>query len=308
VTNAPVTNAPVTNAPVTNAPVTNPNASAIRTPNAQINPNAGGVGVGGGSGFGSKERNQANLELQKKQGEAIIAGRQKEFEKLGEKGAENVAYLEKAGRSSTDDIARYIKIDKLTTSNPYAFGVLQKPGFLPAALKAIEEGANVGNYNVSIPGVETCVRNAGGTEDDITAANMAAREFAGLQLNAIKLLQGTGAVSDAEQKLLQRFSGSTGLDVRTIKDMIKWGKARAEYDRDMNEAWEKWQKANRANGTTLREFYLYSDDRAKLSEGWKKKTESMLEDYDKLGKKPSGGARAELEKRREAKKKQEGSN
>jgi hypothetical protein len=244
------------------------------------------------------------MEIEKAEALAGVKGREKEFEKIGENAGKQVEYIESALSNSTADLAAYDKLNTLVTNNPLAFGVLQNPGILSGALKAVQEGANVGNYNVNIPGVETLVRQAGGTKDDITAANMAIREFAKLQLNAAKLLQGQGSVSDAERRLLSQVAGSASDDPRTIKDMIKWGKARAEYDREMGEAWKGFLKKN-PNGS-YREFYINSPERNRISEGWKKKTEELLKDYESLGKKPVSGARAEINKRKEAKKKQEG--
>lgn len=280
-------------APTTIAPP--PTITPIRTPSSS---------VGGGSALPSSADITQRMEIEKAENLARTKGREKEFEKIGESSGKQVEYIESALSNSTADIAGYDKLNTLVTNNPLAFGVLQNPGILSGALRAIQEGANVGNYNVNIPGVETLVRQSGGTKDDITAANMAIREFARLQLNAAKLLQGQGSVSDAERRLLSQVAGSAGDDPRTIKDMIKWGKARAEYDRDMGNAWKAFLKKN--PGGSYRDFYINSPERDRLSEAWKKKTEDMLKDYESLGKKPVSGARAELDKRRAEKKKQEG--
>jgi virulence-associated protein VapD len=298
---ASTTTAPVAApaASTTTAPVAAPAASTTTAP-AIRNPS---TAVSGGALPSSADITQ-RMEIEKAENLARVKGREKEFEKIGENAGKQVEYIESALSNSTSDIAGYDKLNTLVTNNPLAFGVLQNPGILSGALKAVQEGANVGNYNVNIPGVETLVRQAGGTKDDITAANMAIREFAKLQLNAAKLLQGQGSVSDAERQLLKQVAGSASDDPRTIKDMIKWGKARAEYDRDMGNAWKAFLKKN--PGGSYRDFYINSPERDRISEAWKKKTQDMLKDYESLGKKPVSGARAELDRRRAEKKKQEG--
>jgi virulence-associated protein VapD len=298
---ASTTTAPVAApaASTTTAPVAAPAASTTTAPAIR----APSTAVSGGALPSSADITQ-RMEIEKAENLARVKGREKEFEKIGENAGKQVEYIESALSNSTSDIAGYDKLNTLVTNNPLAFGVLQNPGILSGALKAIQEGANVGNYNVNIPGVETLVRQAGGTKDDITAANMAIREFAKLQLNAAKLLQGQGSVSDAERQLLKQVAGSASDDPRTIKDMIKWGKARAEYDREMGNAWKAFLKKN--PGGSYRDFYINSPERDRISEGWKKKTEELLKDYETLGKKPVSGARAEINKRKEAKKKQEG--
>lgn len=270
-------------------------ATPIRTPSATI---------GGGGPLPSSTDIAQRMEIEKAENLARVKGREKEFEEVGKKAGEQVNYIETALSNSVADLAGYDKLNTLVTNNPRAFGVLQNPDILSGVLKAVEQGVNVGNYNVNLPGVETLIRQAGGTKDDVTAANMAIREFARLQLNAAKLLQGQGSVSDAERRLLAQFSGSVGDDPRTIKDMIKWGKARAEYDREMGNAWKSFLKKN--PGGSYRDFYINSPERDKLSEAWKKKTEEMVKDYESIGKKPTSGARAELERRRAEKKKSEG--
>jgi hypothetical protein len=301
---ASTTTAPVAApaASTTTAPVAAPAASTTTAPVASTIRNPS-TAVSGGALPSSADITQ-RMEIEKAEMLARTKGREKEFEEVGKTAGEQRKYIETAGSSATNDLAAYQKLNTLVTNNPLAFGVLQNPGILSGALKAVQEGANVGNYNVNIPGVETLVRQAGGTKDDITAANIAIREFAKLQLNAAKLLQGQGSVSDAERRLLSQVAGSASDDPRTIKDMIKWGKARAEYDRDMGEAWKKFLDKN-PNGS-YRDFYIYSPERDRLVQGWKKKTEELLKDYETLGKKPVSGARAEINKRKEAKKKQEG--
>lgn len=269
-------------------------ATPIRAPSASVS---------GGPLPSSADITQ-RMEIEKQEMLARTKGREKEFEEIGKKSGEQVNYIETALSNSVADLAGYDKLNTLVTNNPRAFGVLQNPDILSGILKAVEQGVNVGNYNVNLPGVENLIRQAGGTKDDVTAANMAIREFARLQLNAAKLLQGQGSVSDAERRLLAQFSGSVGDDPRTIKDMIKWGKARAEYDREMGNAWKSFLKKN-PNGS-YRDFYINSPERDRISEAWKKKTEEMVKDYESLGKKPTSGARAEIERRKAEKQKSKG--
>jgi hypothetical protein len=268
--------------------------TSIRTPSAT---------VGGGPLPSSADITQ-KMEIEKAEALARVKGREKEFEEIGKKAGEQVNYIETALSNSQNDKIGYDKLNTLVTNNPRAFGVLQNPDILSGILKAVEQGVNVGNYNVNLPGVENLIRQAGGTKDDVTAANIAIREFARLQLSAAKLIAGQGSVSDAERRLLAQFSGSVGDDPRTIKDMIKWGKARAEYDRQMGEEWKKFLQKN-PNGS-YRDFYINSPERDRISQDWKKKTEEMVKDYETLGKKPTSGARAEIERRKAEKQKSKG--
>jgi hypothetical protein len=237
------------------------------------------------------------MEIEKAETLARTKGREKEFEKIGEKAGLQVDAIETAHRDYSTNKTSYEKIGKLVESNPFAFGVLQRPDILSGALNAIKQGATVGNYNVSLPGVENLVRQAGGTEADVTAANLAVREFARLQLNASRLIAGQGSVSDAERQLLAQVAGSASDDPRTIKELVKWGKARTDFDKEMGDAWKAYLKKN--PGGSYRDFYINSPEHDRIMAAWEKKTQGLLNEFSS-GSKPSG-ARAEIERRKKLK-------
>lgn len=302
-TTTPVTPGAATTTPVAPAAPAvkaTPTAPAATTePTVKTTPTPPAVAGGRPSGGMPSSANiQQQMDIEKKEAEARIAGRQKEFEKIGEKAGLQVDAIETAHRDYATNKASYEKIGKLVESNPFAFGVLQRPDILSGALNAIKQGATVGNYNVSLPGVENIVRQAGGTDADVTAANLAIREFARLQLNASRLIQGQGSVSDAERQLLAQTAGSASDDPRTIKELVKWGKARADFDYEMGEAWKAYIKKH--PGGSYRDFYINSPEHDKIMRNWEKKTQTMLDEFSS-GAKPSG-ARAEIERRKKLKK------
>jgi hypothetical protein len=204
-------------------------APAAAKPAAPIGP--------GGLQVGSKEE----LEVRK---EAIGT----ELQETAKDIAKDRAATVEAGSNASDRLASVQYINNLVTTNPRAFGVLQKPGVLTAVLGAVEEGANIGNLGaVGITGISTAVRKAmpGATQADIDAAQKATREFALMQLNAAKIyLKGQGAVSDAERQLIRELAGSVKNSPEAIRDFLKWNEIRANFDKQNGAAYKEFNKRN----------------------------------------------------------------
>jgi hypothetical protein len=127
---------------------------------------------------------------------------------------------------------------------------------LPAVLTVIQDGISAGNFGqVGMQGIAQAVRQIGGTQADIDAAQELGREFSKMQLaNAQSFLKGQGAVSDAERRLIADMSGKTGDSPAAIRRFMQWEKAAAEYDRDLYKDYIAWKSANR--GASFEDFKL----------------------------------------------------
>jgi hypothetical protein len=221
------------------------------TATAPAKPAATGAG---GFAPGSKEE----LEVRK-------AGAEKEAQETATDVAKDRAATVEAGSNAGERLASIQYLNNLVTTNPRAFGVLQKPGVLTAVLGAAEQGANVGNLGaVGIAGISDAVRKAmpGATQADIDAAQKASREFALMQLNAAKIyLKGQGAVSDAERGLIRELAGSIKNSPEAIRDFLKWNQMRAEFDKKNGAAYREF---NRKNPNVSFERYKESEEYQKL--------------------------------------------
>ena len=153
-----------------------------------------------------------------------------------------------AGSNAGERLASVQYLNNLVTTNPKAFGVLQKPGVLTAVLGAAEDGANIGNLGaVGISGMSTAVRKAmpGATQADIDAAQKATREFSLMQLQAAKIyLKGQGAVSDAERQLIRELAGSVKNSPEAIRDFLRWSEIRANFDKQNGAAYKEFNRNN----------------------------------------------------------------
>lgn len=291
---APVA-APTTPAAAPTAAPAAPAAPAAATPTAAPSPAAGPQPIAkvqplprvgapaapaapatgpGGFAPGSKEA----LEVQK-------AGAEKEAQETATDVAKDRAATVQAASDAGERLASIQYINNLLTTNPRAFGVLQKPGVLTAVLGAAEEGANLGNLGAAgIAGMSDAVRKAmpGATQADIDAAQKATREFALMQLSAAKVyLKGQGAVSDAERRLIRELAGSIKNSPEAIRDFLKWNEIRANFDKKNGAAYREF---NRKNPNVSFQRYKESEEYQKL----KAEYENELNQFVKSGSTPKG--------------------
>jgi hypothetical protein len=167
------------------------------------------------------------------------------------------ATVREAGNTSAERLSSLDYLDGLI-SNPKTsrvFGVFEHPNFASAIGKIVDQGiklGRLGDVGVDLaPIVRSVMKDA--SQEEIDAVQKATREFAKIKLNEAKiLLAGQGAVSDAERGLVQELSGSVKNSPGALRDYLAWGKMRAEYDRNVGEAYKTYRRQNR--GTTFEDF------------------------------------------------------
>jgi hypothetical protein len=189
-----------------------------------------------------------DAQLRQKAAEAGIAGLEEEEKGGGKEAAMGKAALQAAGESAGVRDAALINIENLVTKFKNSVGPLAKPGMLPAILSVVQEGVSAGNFGqVGMPGIEKAVRQLGGGQAEIDAAQELGREFATIQLNNSRsFLKGQGAVSDAERRLIAMMSGTTGDSPGAIKRFVQWQRKLASYDEAIWNDYIKWRKVNKA--------------------------------------------------------------
>jgi hypothetical protein len=160
------------------------------------------------------------------------------------------ATVREAGSTSGERLASLDYLDGLI-NNPKTsrvFGVFEHPDFASAIGKVVDNGiklGRLGDVGVDLaPIVRSVMKNP--TQDEIDAVQKATREFASIKLNEAKIkLAGQGAVSDAERGLITELSGSIKNSPGALRDYLAWGKMRAEYDRNVNDAFKQYRRTNR---------------------------------------------------------------
>jgi hypothetical protein len=159
-----------------------------------------------------------------------------------------------------------------TPEGALAVGQFSKPGVAAAFGKILSEGIQAGNFGaVKFNGLEDAVRQAGGNQKVIDAAQMLARDFAQMQLNIAKRdLKGQGAVSDNERAIVARVTGSTANSPEVLKDFVRWNRVRNDFDKQVGDALQRWEKENpglsytkfkeSTNYTNLEKAYIAKTD------------------------------------------------
>lgn len=260
------------------APKAAPGAAPAAAPAPQTTPAtmAPSSGILGGTGFkpGTKE----DLSLREKLGEAKIAGVAEESKETGKEAGMSQNAMNMAGKTAPIRLASIQNVSNIIERHTSAAGPLSKPGMLPAILTVVQDGISAGNFGqVGMPGIEKAVRQLGGGQAEIDAAQELGREFAKMQLaNAQSFLKGQGAVSDAERRLISEMSGRTGDSPTAIKRFMQWEKKAAEYDRDLHKDYTAWRRANR--GASFEDF--------KLTSSYTEKSEKYAKDLIDLANQP----------------------
>jgi hypothetical protein len=216
--------------------------------------------------------------LQQKAGEAEINVREHGGRKRQEQLVMDENAIDMAGKTSKTRLASIENVSNIIERHTGAAGPLSKPGMLPAILTVVQDGISAGNFGqVGMPGIEKAVRQLGGGQVEIDAAQELGREFAKMQLaNAQTFLKGQGAVSDAERELIKQMSGRTGDSPNAIRRFMQWEKKAAEYDRDLHKDYTAWRRANR--GASFEDF--------KLTSSYMEKSEKYAKDLIDLANQP----------------------
>jgi len=171
-----------------------------------------------------------------------------------------------------------------TPEGARAVGMFSKPGVVAAFGKILSEGIQAGNFGaVKFNGLEDAVRNAGGDQPIIDAAQKLARDFAQMQLNIAKRdLKGEGAVSDNERAIVAKVTGSTSNSPEVLKEFTRWNRVRNTFDKDVGDALQNWEKANPNQSYTK---FKESDVYKRLENEYIAKTDAMATKMNLGGKK-----------------------
>jgi hypothetical protein len=247
-------------------------APAQPTP-ATMAPSSGVIGD-----LGLDPVSKEELDLRVDLGKAKIAGIAEESKEVGKEAGMSQNAMNMAGKTAPIRLASIQNVSNIIDRHTKAAGPLSKPGMLPAVLTVVQDGISAGNFGqVGMPGIEKAVRQLGGGQAEIDAAQELGREFAKMQLaNAQSFLKGQGAVSDAERRLISDMSGRTGDSPTAIRRFMQWEKKAAEYDRDLHKDYTAWRRANR--GASFEEF--------KLTPSYEEKSARYAKDLIELANQP----------------------
>ena len=187
---------------------------------------AGAPGPGGASRIKTVDEQKAEEEAQK----VLAQERAKGIAKRTEEALN-------AGEGYAGRMAIYNSIGKIS-SRPDAskiFGLLERPGVPEAILGLVRDTIKTpgSGSSISVPGLESALRNVGLDQNLINQYQFALSQFANLQLLQSRITEGQGAVSERERDLFATASITARDNPATINAKLDMYRARAELDRDI---------------------------------------------------------------------------
>jgi hypothetical protein len=211
------------------------------------------------TGMETATQKQQRLTLEGKAGEEMIKA-----------DADDRKYV-KGLRDNANGVINSAQILYDLASNPKtkeAFGVLQKGGIINSILGLAEEGIGGEALSIRIKGIEDAARKLTYTDSQgkpvdpnklIKAVRMAQQQVSNLSLGFAKVyLQGQGAVSDNERRLVEEMIPNVRDPASVIMPKAELLKVRAMFDRDMGKAAMSWINKDPLHRTI--EQYKETDD------------------------------------------------
>lgn len=192
-----------------------------------------------------------------------------------------------AGQNFTSRMATYNSLDRVA-SRPDAdkvFGILNRPGVAEAITRLASDTVRAGAGNtISVPGLESALRNVGLPQELINQYQFALSQMANLQLQQSRITEGQGAVSDRERELFAVAAITDRDNPATIRAKLDMYRIKARFDRELSNELIK-------SGLTLDQFKIQRRDWLEPRE--QKYLEQVESVVDRLGlPAPKRGTRA----------------
>jgi hypothetical protein len=161
-----------------------------------------------------------------------------------------------------------------TKNNPLVFQIMNKPGLANAVARAVEQGVNAGNFNISLPAATIAQYQL--SENDLTALQMFMQKNAQLQTRGRQLNRtpGEGSMSDFETRLL---GGIYALPSDSARAIILKSDALILQGMFDENRFKLWNQKSKQPGYTYNDF-LVDDDFKALKESYRKTLDRVREE------------------------------
>ena len=213
-----------------------------------------------------------------------------EFKIAGAKGqAENIVKDEAAFRTTTEpkSVAERKtsaeRVVQLVEQNPKAVGVIAKPGVMNALATIARDGLNTPSGAIGIKTIEDALvlSMPGSSQQIVNARKEIAQNLARGALEASKLSQGQGSVSDFERSMFEKIAGSLADTPELLIKRQKMLLARADLDQKTGALYRSSKAPGRA---TDFETFTTSPDYTKAVNEYEEKLRNILGTDIVLGK------------------------
>lgn len=214
-----------------------------------------------------RSKSQTEIDAEKETATQTAKGRAEAAEKLASRlGLQAEAAFENT--NTAKDMIGYAK------NNPLVFDIMNRPGLANAVARAVQEGVNVGNFNVNLPASTIKQYELGG--NDLTALQMFMQKSAQLQSRGRQLNRtpGEGSTSDYETKLL---GGIYALPSDSQRAIILKSDALIMQGMFDEQRFILWTKKSKEAGYTYNDF-LVDDDYKAIKADYRKLLDRVREE------------------------------
>lgn len=214
-----------------------------------------------------RAKSQSEMEAEKSAAETTAKGRAEAAEKMASRlGLQAEAAFENS--NIANDMIGYAK------NNPLVFDLMNRPGLAGAVSRAVQEGVNVGNFNINLPAATIKQYELSG--NDLTALQMFMQKSAQLQSRGRQLNRtpGEGSTSDYETKLL---GGIYALPSDSQRAIILKSDALILQGKFDEERFKLWNQKSKESGYTYNDF-LVDEDFKKLKSDYRKTLDRVREE------------------------------
>lgn len=285
---APITAPPAISAPAPAAPAQAPMAApapaapttAARSPTAPIEFNEPRPSSSDPK-YKSRGQYEADVQTWERKRDAAIKI-QEEFQKELVKGtAENIILDEKAFRATTEpkSVAERKtsaeRVVQLVNESPKAVGILAAPGITNALATIVRDGLNTPSGAVGVKTIEEALAKTmpGTSQKIINARNEIAQNLARGALEASKLSQGQGSVSDFERTMFEKIAGSLADTPELLIKRQQMLISRANLDQQLG---RMYRASRTGGGVTDYEKFMSRPDVEKLIDDYEENLRNIL--------------------------------
>ena len=195
--------------------------------------------------------------------------------------AENIVKSEAEFRTSTDSKSvaerktSAERVVNLVQENPKAVGVLAKPGIANALTTIARDGLNTPSGAIGIKTIEDALVLAmpGADQKTVNARKEIAQNLARGALEASKLSQGQGSVSDFERSMFEKIAGSLADTPELLIKRQKMLIARADLDKQLGGMYRGMKEPGKP---TNYEMFTASKDYVKAVDAYEENLRSIL--------------------------------
>lgn len=195
--------------------------------------------------------------------------------------AENIVKSEADFRTSTESKSvaerktSAERVVELVEKNPKAVGILAKPGIQNALMTIARDGLNTPSGAVGIKTIEDALALSmpGSSQQTVNARKEIAQNLARGALEASKLSQGQGSVSDFERSMFEKIAGSLADTPELLIKRQKMLIARADLDKQLGGMYRSGKVPGRA---TDYESFTASPSYTKAIDAYEEKLRGIL--------------------------------